>query len=123
MDAVFFFFQAEDGIRDLTVTGVQTCALPICVQRSSDTSATRFAGDSSAQEIHFRGQSMADIVEHGWRMIRHRTNFVHFPGIFAQLNSSRLGYLFSFFDQAMEQVPQASMLTLIGKMRRVRQSG
>src|SRR5688572_31992385 len=27
----FFFFQAEDGIRDLTVTGVQTCALPICI--------------------------------------------------------------------------------------------
>src|SRR5690349_23358144 len=26
----FFFFQAEDGIRDLYVTGVQTCALPIC---------------------------------------------------------------------------------------------
>src|SRR6266853_1682661 len=26
---VYFFFQAEDGIRDLTVTGVQTCALPI----------------------------------------------------------------------------------------------
>src|SRR5256886_5967176 len=28
----FFFFQAEDGIRDLTVTGVQTCALPIFAQ-------------------------------------------------------------------------------------------
>src|SRR5205085_6892754 len=27
----FFFFQAEDGIRDLTVTGVQTCALPIYI--------------------------------------------------------------------------------------------
>src|SRR5437867_9599466 len=27
--SVFFFFQAEDGIRDRTVTGVQTCALPI----------------------------------------------------------------------------------------------
>src|SRR2546421_5028418 len=27
----FFFFQAEDGIRDLIVTGVQTCALPICI--------------------------------------------------------------------------------------------
>ena len=26
----FFFFQAEDGIRDRDVTGVQTCALPIC---------------------------------------------------------------------------------------------
>src|SRR2546430_12047580 len=28
-DVCFLFFQAEDGIRDLTVTGVQTCALPI----------------------------------------------------------------------------------------------
>src|SRR2546427_11159145 len=30
---LFFFFQAEDGIRDLTVTGVQTCALPISLRR------------------------------------------------------------------------------------------
>src|SRR5215469_18000840 len=30
---VFFFFQAEDGIRDLYVTGVQTCALPISAPR------------------------------------------------------------------------------------------
>src|SRR5690606_40940703 len=29
----FFFFQAEDGIRDFHVTGVQTCALPICYLR------------------------------------------------------------------------------------------
>src|SRR3712207_7706055 len=29
MDFCFFFFQAEDGIRDIGVTGVQTCALPI----------------------------------------------------------------------------------------------
>ena len=28
---IFFFFQAEDGIRDIGVTGVQTCALPISV--------------------------------------------------------------------------------------------
>src|SRR2546429_3946993 len=31
MDFLFFFFQAEDGIRDVAVTGVQTCALPIFV--------------------------------------------------------------------------------------------
>src|SRR5215203_4060121 len=31
----FFFFQAEDGIRDIGVTGVQTCALPISMGRSS----------------------------------------------------------------------------------------
>src|SRR5690606_31257812 len=29
----FFFFQAEDGIRDFHVTGVQTCALPICAHQ------------------------------------------------------------------------------------------
>src|SRR6266576_625430 len=31
---MLFFFQAEDGIRDLYVTGVQTCALPISMARS-----------------------------------------------------------------------------------------
>src|SRR5690606_10223885 len=32
----FFFFQAEDGIRDFHVTGVQTCALPISLQQLAD---------------------------------------------------------------------------------------
>src|SRR3712207_6980269 len=31
---MFFFFQAEDGIRDIGVTGVQTCALPILLERA-----------------------------------------------------------------------------------------
>src|SRR3712207_9318846 len=31
MLCIFFFFQAEDGIRDIGVTGVQTCALPIFI--------------------------------------------------------------------------------------------
>ena len=35
---VFFFFQAEDGIRDVAVTGVQTCALPICMVQSLNVS-------------------------------------------------------------------------------------
>src|SRR5207248_7154108 len=35
-----FFFQAEDGIRDRTVTGVQTCALPILFDRYRDIRAT-----------------------------------------------------------------------------------
>src|SRR2546422_9804174 len=33
IDFSFFFFQAEDGIRDVAVTGVQTCALPISIER------------------------------------------------------------------------------------------
>src|SRR5216683_3372277 len=35
MGMLFFFFQAEDGIRDLIVTGVQTCALPISARARS----------------------------------------------------------------------------------------
>src|SRR2546422_2686657 len=33
----FFFFQAEDGIRDVAVTGVQTCALPISARMAYET--------------------------------------------------------------------------------------
>src|SRR6266511_1334550 len=39
----FFFFQAEDGIRDFHVTGVQTCALPICEQDFGDTAGELFS--------------------------------------------------------------------------------
>src|SRR5699024_11800716 len=37
----FFFFQAEDGIRDRNVTGVQTCALPISLTPKKPNSALR----------------------------------------------------------------------------------
>src|SRR5205809_8027964 len=37
---MYFFFQAEDGIRDVAVTGVQTCALPIWKNRPSFPLAT-----------------------------------------------------------------------------------
>src|SRR2546430_5467757 len=40
-DVFFFFFQAEDGIRDLTVTGVQTCALPISSRTFSPTGSMK----------------------------------------------------------------------------------
>src|SRR2546430_14899284 len=53
----FFFFQAEDGIRDLTVTGVQTCALPIldrcrpcrCTEYHSS-APSRFASPANAED-------------------------------------------------------------------------
>src|SRR5207248_3044218 len=48
----FFFFQAEDGIRDRTVTGVQTCALPISPRAlcacPRTRAAVRYAGSSPA---------------------------------------------------------------------------
>src|SRR5690625_6762742 len=39
-----FFFQAEDGIRDGHVTGVQTCALPICMDPFTATLIATLAG-------------------------------------------------------------------------------
>src|SRR3989449_6236883 len=44
MRTLFFFFQAEDGIRDVAVTGVQTCALPIShyVRKQTLVNAERF---------------------------------------------------------------------------------
>src|SRR5437879_12707656 len=49
---VFFFFQAEDGIRDTSVTGVQTCALPICEVRAFDahTGALKWTFDPIPQD-------------------------------------------------------------------------
>src|SRR5690606_40352981 len=38
---LLFFFQAEDGIRDFHVTGVQTCALPICARQFPRTPFSR----------------------------------------------------------------------------------
>src|SRR5215217_2071857 len=45
---LFFFFQAEDGIRDIGVTGVQTCALPILIPR--------MAGYALASELLLFGE-------------------------------------------------------------------
>src|SRR5215813_1616493 len=44
----FFFFQAEDGIRDADVTGVQTCALPICGRSSLTCGISRAPWSHSA---------------------------------------------------------------------------
>src|SRR5690625_6266564 len=54
--AVFFFFQAEDGIRDGHVTGVQTCALPILTcaldhVTGGDLERTGHAGAAQMQEV------------------------------------------------------------------------
>src|SRR5256885_1012931 len=48
----FFFFQAEDGIRDYKVTGVQTCALPICNGSASCRISTKCLGSPSHNQSH-----------------------------------------------------------------------
>src|SRR6266498_751210 len=49
-----FFFQADDGIRDADVTGVQTCALPISYPRTPEDVAGRFVADA-VEHVRRRG--------------------------------------------------------------------
>ena len=46
-----FFFQAEDGIRDYDVTGVQTCALPICNWHRPSNFAAKYLQDHGYRVI------------------------------------------------------------------------
>src|SRR5258707_7363281 len=66
---MFFFFQAEDGIRDIGVTGVQTCALPIYARKLLD-------------EIRLRGYdggySQLKLAVTPWREEGHERAFVRF---------------------------------------------
>src|SRR5699024_11468774 len=48
LSVFFFFFQAEDGIRDRNVTGVQTCALPIFINNIT------YQIDEAGDEVFFR---------------------------------------------------------------------
>src|SRR5256886_7856317 len=59
----FFFFQAEDGIRDLTVTGVQTCALPI------SRGLTVFHGQAAGAEGEARGEVVFNTSMTGYQEV------------------------------------------------------
>src|SRR6266498_4767968 len=67
-----FFFQAEDGIRDADVTGVQTCALPISVAGAANCSyeSVRRLAEPHAALFEWRGQSYL-MTEHITRMLEY----------------------------------------------------
>src|SRR2546427_5720246 len=75
---LFFFFQAEDGIRDLTVTGVQTCALPILTE----------LGENRVQEALPKPDDPVG-RRAGWHLIGHlqRNKAKLVPGRFALVQS------------------------------------
>src|SRR5690606_501057 len=65
----YFFFQAEDGIRDFHVTGVQTCALPICILRNENDPTTKLLNklkvdyDNVKEQFKFMITSDEDYIE------------------------------------------------------------
>src|SRR5260370_10707456 len=67
-----FFFQAEDGIRDSSVTGVQTCALPISMRERGSTSERVAPGDHApGQPAFWRSRPARSLTSAGalgnWR--------------------------------------------------------
>src|SRR3989442_6323418 len=96
----FFFFQAEDGIRDADVTGVQTCALPICFSEAS-----RFF---AAPGVPFK--SLTDYLEHE----RSLSEFLEdFPSVTradrksTRLNSSHVRISYAVFCLKKKKNPDA----------------
>src|SRR3712207_7605519 len=78
-----FFFQAEDGIRDIGVTGVQTCALPIWISTSTPLQAFVTMNDpvyvECSQALGRRlmkegGGAVADRVRFGLRLVLQRAD-------------------------------------------------
>src|SRR2546429_9854464 len=68
----FFFFQAEDGIRDVAVTGVQTCALPILFHRARPGAAVlhRAVLDARLRRVHARrGDAAVAAADLEWRSL------------------------------------------------------
>ena len=65
-----FFFQAEDGIRDYDVTGVQTCALPILLVQDSDLGSQPEDEWKVVTDCQPTDEQMEEL-RFGWAVIRH----------------------------------------------------
>src|SRR5260370_11020620 len=62
----FFFFQAEDGIRDSSVTGVQTCALPILLMEAEQVLESTEEGDLQIRVLCGLGIALAKAQQWEW---------------------------------------------------------
>src|SRR5256885_9570539 len=70
---MFFFFQAEDGIRDYKVTGVQTCALPIYRHAPVPRSGWRMRGRHDPRRPRRKARHSPLPAGHRWRTERCRS--------------------------------------------------
>src|SRR5690606_39729303 len=78
----YFFFQAEDGIRDFHVTGVQTCALPILLTSAGFRTPTRIAVNGF-------------LTVNGAKMSKSRGTFIEARTYLDHLNPEYLRYYYA----------------------------
>src|SRR5690606_40475151 len=84
----FFFFQAEDGIRDFHVTGVQTCALPI----SSNGNGEYIDGSNTDQAV----EAVVELLDRMDRTEFEAKQFAEYQDQFQWFLAA--GFLFLFLD-------------------------
>src|SRR2546430_13544086 len=102
--SLFFFFQAEDGIRDLTVTGVQTCALPI------STGLAASAPTSSSLTLSWRA-STDSLGVTGYRVYRNGTLVASPNGTSVSITGLSVGVPYSFTVSALDVAGNVSALS------------
>src|SRR2546430_8308174 len=127
MDIEFFFFQAEDGIRDLTVTGVQTCALPISQVETLER-RLRERDEQRRAMLHMMG----DLNESNKRLANQRKAMLHILVDYEQdrrrlahqterLDNSRRAVLHilqdSHKDKLRLEATRKSMIHIMGDLR------
>src|SRR5207237_1796034 len=88
---IFFFFQAEDGIRDSSVTGVQTCALPI-YERIVEYEADDFSALNTLGDLYARVEKRLEAVSCYRRVAEHyREQGFTFKAIAMRSEERRVG--------------------------------
>src|SRR5207247_7694570 len=82
-----FFFQAEDGIRDPLVTGVQTCALPILTKgrvtvevatANATIAIVRVDSPGISKRLYGPFPKTIDVDSHGWKLVATKQGFQDF---------------------------------------------
>src|SRR2546430_3329947 len=115
----FFFFQAEDGIRYLTVTGVQTCALPICpcARRGHRGDAARSRLDESARPRQADGRPprRAGVGEADARLAAHAPAPARIPRVWS--STAQVDRLHAVVAQAPEAPAARRNRTACGPRR------
>src|SRR5256886_13747213 len=109
---MFFFFQAEDGIRDLTVTGVQTCALPILISAAGQ---ARFKPLDELSDADFRFSldnkllGQVNVIRYGLGSVADNGSITITSGVLAQQPMRGSGAL-SLLNAGLEGLARAAAL-------------
>src|SRR6266581_8631012 len=124
---IFFFFQAEDGIRDGRVTGVQTCALPIWGISPESAKQMGYHRElevacETLKKMHRRGIRILPGGDYGFAWIKHGTNakdleyfvaYLGFTPMESLLAATKLGGQIMMRGDELGQIKEGHLADLV----------